>query len=334
MGELLALLGLLIAVVAAIIGWLQYREAKRVADVPKPTTASVPRLADIEERFRQYLINSYRYVDFKGIIQVERLAIRLPLESIYVELRVRPVLQRMSAPEEVRVAGRPFALTELADALTQKAARSHQLPDPISIEEALMSKSGVVILGDPGAGKSTILKFLALTIAEGKGLDRFGLSQGSLPILVPVAAYAAALKAGSQQAVEDFLADYYQRVRGVSLDLQYLFKEAIGQGRAVILLDGLDEITDLDQRMFVVRRVEDFFNWHRDTGNRFVITSRLVGYKETPLSVEGLEHFVLLDLSRREIETFAANWTLALERQCTARTISPSVQRTRSESAY
>jgi formylglycine-generating enzyme required for sulfatase activity len=108
-------------------------------------------------------------------------------------------------------------------------------------------------------------------------------------------------------------------MRGLDCDLGPLLADALQRGRALVLLDGLDEV--LEGRAFVAARVEDFFRQHAPAGNRLVVTSRIVGYREAPLraegpipsGAEGLTTVTLVDFQREQIEQFAHNWCHAFE---------------------
>jgi formylglycine-generating enzyme required for sulfatase activity len=325
--EILTIVGTIVALASLYVGWRQLRK------MDAPPLRQVPSLVDdIEARYRQHLVDTYRYLDFKGIVQIEKLPIRLPLERVYVQLHARPMLPSINGMVDVRIAGRPVPIQDLAEGLSEKIARQERPIQPITIEEALSSHQGIVVLGDPGAGKSTILKYLALKFAQKHDMSAFGFDQPRLPILLPIAAYAAALQSTPHLSLESFLGEYQRSVRGVSYDLSSVFSAALSSGKAVVLLDGLDEVVDTNQRLFVTKRVEDFYHWYRSTGTRFVITSRIVGYHEAPLSAEGLAHFVLLDFSRTEITQFASNWATAFETAVSGENDS-SVQQAIDESA-
>src|SRR6185436_17540549 len=64
----------------------------------------------------------------------------------------------------------------------------------------------------------------------------------------------------------------------------------------------------------VVARVQDFFSLHSQKGNKFVLTSRLVGYREVRPTAQGLVEATLLDFDDREIEAFLANWVAVQEK--------------------
>jgi formylglycine-generating enzyme required for sulfatase activity len=266
-----------------------------------------PDLAALRHAYLAHLRRAYRYLDFKGIPQVERVAALLPLEGVYVGLLARPELPE--GETWARVAGRELDASLLDEAALAVPARRAGTAEPVSVEHLLREHQGLVILGDPGAGKSTLLKVAALACAEGKAEEHLGLPGAPLPILLPLAAYAAAL--GERECcLADFLGDYY-RLRGLSQGLNPLFDAALAGGQALVLLDGLDEV--LENRAFLVDRVEEFFRQHAPAGNRLVVTSRIVGYRDAPLRAEGLTTVTLVDFGRPQIEQFAGNWCHAFE---------------------
>ena len=176
----------------------------------------------------------------------------------------------------------------------------------------------MIVLGDPGAGKTTFLKYLALHLAGGHGAE-LGVD-ARVPFLVPLSAYANRLSERDRNVpLGKFIADYYEE-RGVDLAVGAMLDEALTQGGALLLLDGLDEVQNLAQRRVVIERVVDFFTRHRRAGNKFVITSRIVGYREVRPVVEGLAECTLVDFDQDEIEFFIARWTRALEQAARGRT--------------
>ncbi|MEN8168165.1 MAG: SUMF1/EgtB/PvdO family nonheme iron enzyme, partial [Pseudomonadota bacterium] len=266
---------------------------------PKPRVD----LDRVTARYLQTLLDRYKYLDFRGMGISDRIPLKLPLLQMYVPLKAR-----RETPEgdtwsrELHIAGRKASRQECE-------AMGERLSEPQPLLELIQKNDGLIILGDPGAGKTTFLKFLTLTLATGQG-EVLGLSQ-RLPVLVPLSAYANAL-AESDIPLDRFIARYYEE-RGVELPLGKLLEEALKAGGVLLLLDGLDEVKDLSRRHLVVERVVDFFTFHRRAGNKFLITSRLVGYPEVRPTVDGLAESTLVDLDDEEIESFIEKWTIALE---------------------
>jgi formylglycine-generating enzyme required for sulfatase activity len=148
-----------------------------------------------------------------------------------------------------------------------------------------------------------------------------------LPVLLPLSAYANAL-ATRDVPLDRFITEYY-RDRGVDLPISPMLGEALARGGTLLLLDGLDEVRNLAQRHLVVSRVMDFFIFHRGQGNKFILTSRIVGYREVRPTAEGLAECTLVDFEDEEITQFVEKWTGALERAARGDTAMAAQEATR-----
>ena len=268
------------------------------------TSLSCEELRSARERYLTHLVDRYQYLDFRGMGISDRVPLRLPLVEMYVPLKARIELPEGETwGRELRLAGRPVSEDEAG-------ALGSRVGGPVPLLDLLEEHDGLIILGDPGAGKTTFLKYLALRLAQGQGEAlRLG---ARLPILVPLSAYAGAL-AEQDVPLDEFIVEHH-RNRGIDLPLDAVLSEALAAGGALVLLDGLDEVRELSRRHLVVKRVEDFFSVQRRNGNKFVLTSRVVGYREVRPSVEGLAECTLVDFEAEEIEQFVEKWTAALER--------------------
>jgi len=262
-----------------------------------------PDLAATTDRYLQHLVDRYRYLDFRGMGITDRVALKLPLLQMYVPLQARREMPEGETwARELKIAGRAAGGAE-------REAMGERLSAPLPIIELLRGHPGLIVLGDPGAGKTTFLKLLALLLATGQGAA-MGLAP-RLPLLLPLSAYANALE--EQDIPLDRFITRYHRERGVDLPIDAMLEQALARGGALLLLDGLDEVQELGRRHLVVERVVDFFSFHRQAGNQFVITSRLVGYPEVRPRVAGLAECTLVDLDDDEIEAFIHKWTAAIE---------------------
>ncbi|RME87386.1 MAG: NACHT domain-containing protein, partial [Anaerolineae bacterium] len=235
--------------------------------------------------------------------------LRLRLLDLYVPLRARLELPEGETwKRDLRLAGREGVGDDHSPL---------RLGDPIPVLDILREHSGVIVLGDPGSGKTTFLKSLALRLARGEG-KAIGLGD-RLPILLPLAAYANALQ-HEDVPLDDFIAAYFKDI-GADLPVGPMLHEALRAGRALIMLDGLDEVHSLNLRNTVVERVVDFYAFHRRQGNKFLLTSRVVGYRAVRPTAEGLVECTLVDFDDDEINEFVMRWTTALERQAQGDTL-------------
>ncbi len=262
----------------------------------------------VTERYLEHLVDRYRYLDFRGMGVSDRAPLKLPLLDMYVPLKARVDTPEGETWERVHVAGRAPC--------EEERVALRRLSEPRPVLDLLQQNDGLVLLGDPGAGKTTFVKFAALALATGQG-NALGLG-ARLPVLLPVSAYAAALAAGDI-ALIPFIARYYHD-RGVELPLEGMLEEAFGRGGVLLFLDGLDEVRELERRHLVADRVREFYLFHRKAGNKFVLTSRIVGYREVRPAAEGLAECTLVDFDDAEIESFVDKWTSAVEKAAAGET--------------
>jgi formylglycine-generating enzyme required for sulfatase activity/energy-coupling factor transporter ATP-binding protein EcfA2 len=259
-------------------------------------------LTALRQVYLDHLRRTYRALDFKGIPQLDTFSHELLLEEVYVPLVARPELPGGETWER-HLAGRQMeagSIPEETLALLEKGD-SH----PVKVEEALGEHPRVVVLGDPGSGKSTLLKYLALRLAAEP--------DAPLPIMLPLNAYAAVLEKGELN-LQDYLPQYFASFSHELSDLKPLFDAAIQSGQAVILLDGLDEVQSERIRPLLVRQVQAFAVEASRMGCKLIVTSRIVGYRESPLAAKDWSLYTLLDFDRQAIEAFAARWCLAFEK--------------------
>ena len=147
----------------------------------------------------------------------------------------------------------------------------------------------LVVLGKPGAGKTTFMKYLAMSCLAGK-------FHGELvPIFVTLKAYA---EERGQPSLENYILTEFEK-RKVSQDVA---KQLLDNGKALILLDGLDEVKKEDDR----RVKQDIDQFSRDwLKNRFAITCRIAARE---YQFEKFTEVEVADFDDGQIETFVNNW--------------------------
>src|SRR5262249_36067390 len=143
----------------------------------------------------------------------------------------------------------------------------------------LLQEHRAVVLGDPGTGKTTLLRYLAYSLAQGQIanfqpeiIGRTPELADCLPVYIRIGEYAQHLQANPQAPLDAF-APLSRQVRQLPL-FDTLLNDAMGQGRVLFLLDGLDEIIETGQRREIARRIEEFARDHLQC--RMIVTSRIV----------------------------------------------------------
>ncbi|MER7576963.1 HEAT repeat domain-containing protein [Streptomyces sp. NPDC126514] len=166
----------------------------------------------------------------------------------------------------------------------------------------------IVLLGDPGHGKSTLARYLALTLADAMDTDHevdpdLAPLTGALPLLVELGAYAdPQWRTGTLLDLVDRL----HHTQGPGLPKDVLDAYLRAGGRAVLIFDGLDEVFDPRLRGEVTGEIAGLAE--RYPSVRIVVTSRIVDYQHAVLEREGFRIHVLRDFDRTRIDAFVTRW--------------------------
>jgi GTPase SAR1 family protein len=208
----------------------------------------------------------------------------------------------------------------------------------VDLSEAVRNNSCSVILGAPGAGKTTLLRYLALHFATAKrdnletvivdndsadnNLDgdkkQKELGKTLLPIFFRIADYAEKLKQQPELTLLEYLRQFYRQWEAhfqvqaeIGTEVAGLLLDAMGQGQCLMLLDGLDEVFDQESRKLIVERINHFVD--EFPHNKFVITSRIAGYRDVQLSSRFAE-FTIEDMDNEQVERFLYRWCRTVEK--------------------
>jgi hypothetical protein len=184
----------------------------------------------------------------------------------------------------------------------------------------------MVLLGDPGGGKSTFVNHIAFCLAmnalepQGKWIDHLAEWPQSetdlLPIVIILRDFARGLPdtrnvpRAEPKVLWDFIV---ARLQAQNLGFaEEPLEQALEQGRALILLDGLDEVPTVAQRVFVRDAVTAFMQ--RYSKNRFLITCRVLSYqaptrRDAPdLRVANVPVHELAPFDEAKIDRFITAW--------------------------
>jgi len=273
-------------------------------------------------RYLHHVVEANRRLRLQGIRSAGRL-VSINLEQVYVTLTATE--RRTVAVEEAWVE----EMTGLAPGEAKRMARlgadrprETVTQVKVKVQGALAAHPRLVVLGDPGCGKTTLLRYLALTYARdlrgeaGLVARRLDLDEWRLPVLLPLRDFARYLEENHPDPSTDgpkLLLDYLRTFfayQDIALPERF-FADRLARGECAVLLDGVDEVADLKMRQRVARVIERFTIAYPD--NRMIVTSRVVGYIGGARLGEGYTVTTVRDFTQADIERFVAYWNRAVE---------------------
>jgi len=229
----------------------------------------------------------------------------------------------------------------LTTASHNRAERNPQPEKPryLSALEQLDRHPRLVLLGDPGSGKSTFVDFVTMCLAgewlgqpavnlnlltaplpddeeedddDGKEqTERQPWQHGALlPVPVILRDFAArGLPPGGATATAEHLWRFIAaelKTGALGAFARPLAEELLSRG-GLLLLDGLDEVPEADQRRVQIKQaVTDFARTFKLC--RILVTSRTYAYQQQDWRLPGFEETVLAPFSRGQIIRFVNHW--------------------------
>lgn len=159
--------------------------------------------------------------------------------------------------------------------------------------EAVKQYSNLIVLGKPGAGKTTFLKHIAIQCNSGQMLANL------VPIFITLKDFA---ETEQQLSLLEYIIEQFS---AYGITDAKVAEQLLSQGRMLILLDGLDEVKEIDSQRVLNSVISCFTQFH---ANRFIITCRIAAKEYTFKDFNEVE---IADFDESDIISFANKWFAA-----------------------
>ncbi|MEV0220049.1 NACHT domain-containing protein [Streptomyces sp. NPDC050704] len=271
---------------AKIFSGLQYVAP---ADVPD----SKPKQDQATSSYFDYLERECGGITLEGLPADQEVGSKtIRLESIYVPLHLSAVSKSEKNEDEKGTA--------------LPSAKSNT--PRITVSEVLNSHKHVAILGAPGAGKTTLLKRLAVAYAVA---ERRGEVGDELPATDWFPLFIRCRQLGSQvrKPVTELIQDLprFAELPHLREAFSRRVSEELKQGDALLLVDGLDEISDPGDRAAFAAQLRTFIGTYPAV--RVIITCREAGFRAVSGAMSSVcSLFRIADLSVQDIFTLCRAW--------------------------
>jgi hypothetical protein len=243
----------------------------------------------LNQDIKQFIFNASKqheqnYAERHGILKVLGMREPVKLESVYTAVQF---LNDDAIRDFV-------SIQDLEEVYRQGKGRKFDSQDSqkqLGIEVA-NKKQYLMVLGGPGAGKSTFLRKMGL---EALKVKKVGFKHSCIPVFIELKRFTS-----SEINIEKFIIEEF-RICGFPVPEKFTAK-ALEQGELLILLDGLDEVPSQNLNE-TISQIQNFVDTYHQ--NRFIASCRTAAYRG---NFRRFSDVAMADFDDEQIQQFINNW--------------------------
>ena len=253
----------------------------------KDSLLSQDNLEEAQEKYFKYLENELGEIQFEGLpTDKEAGSVKVKLENIFVPLHLNLIKEQLELDEDL-------------------ASRD-------TIGEVLTRQTRLAILAKPGGGKSTLLKRIAIAYAFPSRREEIN-DQLPNKRWFPIFFRCRELGEKVKLSITEIVANIPNRaeIQNFSKEFLLLVSNALQNGNALLLIDGLDEISEDKNRVAFVNQLRTFIATYPTIN--IIVTSREAGFRIVGGSLATYcKHYKVSKLNQEEVRELCLKWHKAI----------------------
>ncbi|MDE3103115.1 MAG: NACHT domain-containing protein [Chloroflexota bacterium] len=223
----------------------------------------------------------------------------VPLDVLAQRVVTRAAVDAQPSDEREHGGSEPQRITDATSADTRR------YDERTDLETFVAGADRSVLLAEAGAGKSTVLRSIALDLLSDSPrsaalVARWG---DRLPVWLPFGFWTRAVAQTPGASLAECLHGWLRQYGGE--DVWPLVERALDDDRVLLLVDGLDEWTTEEAARVAVDALQMFVDRRHAAA---VVTARPYGYGITPITREGWQLGYVAPLSPAQVRAVTEQW--------------------------
>lgn len=239
-------------------------------------------------------VRSARYdkiQDQCGTLRLLDITRPIDLDDLYVDVNI---LEEIASQQWLEISDLQVVHPEDFDRLGLGKIRIDGVPGVKAVEKY----GKLMVLGKPGAGKTTFLQYIAIQCNQGN------FQSDLVPVFIRLKNFVDDALNPDELNLLDYINKEFERCNVSHQDLETL----LDGGKLLILLDGLDEVPEAatDRAIKQIRKLSESYY-----KNQLIITCRIAA---SEYRFSGFTEVEIADFNQLQIEVFVKKWFAALAR--------------------